>query len=93
MPNIVLVGFNYPSFSKKVSKVVTELGIKPEDGVITCCHRLVCFDMTEAQDPAPYLIVRDTQKKRADMLAKALNEKLNMDIEVEIIRKFLPKKK
>jgi hypothetical protein len=48
--------------------------------------------MTKRHSDAPYLIVRDTSVDRAMKIAKALNKELNIEIEVESIYAFLPRK-
>ncbi|MCX6787102.1 MAG: hypothetical protein NTY93_01075 [Candidatus Kaiserbacteria bacterium] len=96
MPNIVVVGRSSVSVGD-ISRIVTQLGINEADGVITCpCqyqYPLCCVDMTERHNESPYLIVRDTDENEAMRIAHALNRGLKIDVEVEILRAFLPRKK
>ena len=97
MPNIVVVGIVDGSLSRmidKISQTVTEIGTKGTDGVITYDTHpyLKCCDMTKKHNEAPYLIVRDTKEQRAMLIAKTLNTILGIDVEVEVIRAFLPRK-
>lgn len=78
--------------SSNISKIVKQLGVDPEDGVITYDSHLRCVDMTEHQKNSPYLIVRDTNEERAMKIAEALNTELSIDVEVEILHAFLPRK-
>ena len=92
MPNIVIIGDDKNFTRKKIAKVVAKLGVSETDGVITYGRiGLNCVDMTGKS--APYLIVRDTNKGRCMKIATALNKQLNVDVEVENLVAFLPKKK
>ena len=91
MPNIVVVGDGERLNRASIAKIVTKLGVKAEDGVITSSPvGLHCFDMTGKG--APYLIVRDTDKGRGMRIATALNKELHVDVEVDGLVAFLPKK-
>lgn len=94
MPNIMIVGCE-PSLKIRddISRIVIQLGVETTDGVITYDSELFCVDMTAQQKRSPYLIVRDTNDERAMRIAEALNEELNIDVEVEVLRAFLPRPK
>ena len=92
MPNVIVVGRSSVKFCDEISRIVVGLGIKETDGVITYSPDLVCMDMTPRHRDAPYLIVRHIDEKEATRIAEALNEKFNIDVEVEVIRAFLPRR-
>ena len=92
MPNIVIVeeGKQSRFIHKNIAKIVTELGVSANEGVITYAeHGLSCVDMNGFS--VPYLIVRDTNEDRGMKIAKALNKKLHVDVEVEKLFAFLPR--
>lgn len=93
MPNIVFVGHLPLGMRDDVSRIVTQLGIDATKGVITYDPYLCCIDMTAMHGEAPYLIVRDTNKKEAMKIATTLNDKLEIDVEIEVLWAFLPKKR
>lgn len=102
MPNVVIVGVTsgLQNLIGTISQIVTGLGIEGSDGVVTYfgntwdgLPRISVVDMTKKRGYALYLIVRDTKKSRAMLIAETLNKKLNIDVEVEIIHAFLPKRK
>lgn len=99
MPNIVVVGIVDGSVSKLIGamipRIVTGLGIDGKDGVVTydTYPYLKSCDMTTGNEDSPYLIVRDTIELRAMRIANALNQQLNMDVEVELLHAFLPRRK
>lgn len=41
----------------------------------------------------PFIVVRDTDRDRGEKIAIRLNRELNEDVELEVIDRFLPKKK
>lgn len=102
MPNIVIIGngkknHEWPHRSsedlglyRQVANVLHELK-KGSDAVIT---EIDCSDCTEIATgkKAPYLIVRDTDEKRGEEIAKALNQELNIDVELELLKAFFPRK-
>jgi hypothetical protein len=90
MPNIVVVGPHQEFIVEEITSVVTRLGVKPEDGVISYGN-LCCVDMTQRHGNAPYLIVRDTNPEHAMVIATALNEQLGVGVEVEVLKAFLPR--
>lgn len=92
MPNIVVVGRSSLGICDEISKIVTSLGVNPSDGVITYSPELCCIDMTESHKECPYLIVRDTDRERGEKIARALNRELDIDVELEVLTGFFPKK-
>jgi len=89
MINIVIVGRSSLGICDGISKIVTGLGIEEIGGVITYSPELCCIDMSSQHRDSPYLIVRGTDGVQARAIAKALNEKLEINVEVDIIDKFL----
>ncbi len=87
MPNIEIHGFGGNETWYKLREVInqSELLFK-KDIVITevgsYCRNLVGITQ-------PFLRICDTDHKRAEKLAKVL-EKLNLDIEVLILKRFYP---
>ncbi len=95
MPNIVIVGFKpgeLPIVRGRISIIVTGLGIAGADGVITCFQNASAVDITKEHNDAPYVIVRDTEENRAMLIAREINLKLNVDVELEVLHAFLPKR-
>ncbi len=92
MPNIVIVGRSSLGICDEISTIVTALGVSATDGVITFSQDTVCIDMSSSHHDSPYLIVRDIDGERADKIALALNAGLDIDVEVEILRNFYPRK-
>ena len=90
MPNIMLVGFPFieaESLRMKIEDFLRGRGLY-EETVIT-----VFFgEVVSVYLGSPYLVLRDTDPKRLDDLAVALNETFNVDVEYELLRGFLPKK-
>ena len=92
MPNIVIVGRSSLGICDEISMIVKALGVSETDGVITFSQDTVCIDMSSTHRDSPYLIVRDTNRERADKIALALNAGLDIDVEVEIPHNFYPRK-
>ncbi len=90
MPNIVIVGHSSIGICSEISKIVTDLGIKADEGVITFSPDLCCLDMSEQHRDSPYLVVRDTDGEEAAKIASALNEALEIDVEIQVLSGFLP---
>ena len=88
MPNIVIVGFgkSTPGVEHLVKLLIKELLGEEiaQKSVTTPLHSMVrtCGDGCLA----PYLIVRDNNLERANQVAKFLNERMELDIEIEEIQ-------
>ena len=91
MPNIMIVGFDLEAvmIQKRVKRVLQEIG-EGHDAITTVIEATTEF--CTKNDNAPYLIVRNTKKKRAKAIAEALNKELNLDVEWEVLGGFLEAK-
>lgn len=89
MPNVVTIGRHSVEMCDTIARIIASLGIDPMEAVITFSPDMVCFNPATGKD-SPYLVVRDTDSERAIKIAEALNEKLNIDVEIEIVQGFLP---
>jgi len=92
LPNVVIIGRSSLGICDEISAIVRQLGIDGENAVITYSPELCCIDMTKQHRDSPYLIVRDTDETRARTIGTALNARLNMDTEVQLLADFLPKR-
>lgn len=103
MSNLVFVGFidaREEEMREKLPEILVEFPL--EDFVITSL-RQPRVSVTEliVEDPqhpfsrkdSPYIIVRDTEDGRMLRVGYLLNEKLNVDVEMELIDHFFSRRK
>ena len=91
MPNIEIHGFGAGIESRRLhNKIKEALQDKPfaKRVVITHCNDLV-FDLEENNQP--YLRIRTSQHEE-ELLAALQEAGINLDIEVQPIKRFIPKK-
>jgi len=89
MPNIIIIGLKKKEAIKIRRKIDDELArMAIEGGAITTIISALtqCCDSFEQ---APYLIVRGTNIDELVQIAKAMNENLHMDVELEQITAFM----
>lgn len=101
MPNIVVVrGFRAGDSdiwevtqAEWISIALNDLGEEIQENCVITIPSARCFNLFETKQEAPYVIVRDTDAERADKIADALHRFCGnrMDIEVEVIHRFIPK--
>ncbi len=91
MANILIVGFGKSEAHKlqgRIDAVMSQLG-KDRDGesatVILDAETKWCGGTGRA----PYLVVRHSKASESEAIATALHSALNMDIEVEVIHRYL----
>ncbi len=89
MPNIMLVGFNasvFDDLTLHINDIIKGLGLQ-EDSVVTCVNSSVrrCSD----GKPEPYAIVRCTEQAHLDAVSTALNERLGLGVEKELVQEFV----
>jgi len=92
MPNVVIVGKSSLGIIDEISEIVESQGVHRRNGIITYSPPMCSIDMTENHNDSPYLVVRDTSAKRANRLARALNAKLNIDVEIEVLAGFIARR-
>ena len=85
----MIVGFCDETLSGAICSVLKEMGVS-KDAVITSLPGSVCIEVDSGKN-APYLIVRDTDKKEGEEIAENLRSKLNIDVEFEKIDTFYPR--
>ena len=90
MPNIMVFGRLSFKVSDQIARIVLGLGISPADVILTEMPEAIITDLTNRD--MPYLVVRDTDSERCQEIARALNQELNVDVEVEVITDFFPKR-
>lgn len=91
MPNIVIIGRSSRDICDEITKIVTQLGVDPKEGVITYSPEICCISMMPDNHDCPYIIVRDSDKERALEIGDALRHYLGMDVEVEVLAAFFSK--
>jgi len=91
LPNVVIIGRSSLGICDEISTIVAKLGIALKDAVITYSPEICCIGMVPGHPDSPYLIVRDTDPERGQMIAEALNKGIGIDVEWETIAGFIPK--
>jgi len=91
MPNIEIIGV-IPNGSDEqiIRKIVTNHLSKEElKNVVFTIHQASVEDVSGCD--APYVRISDTNKKRAEKIAKLLHNII--DVEIMVLTKFIPKNK
>ncbi|MCK4554070.1 hypothetical protein KAU19_03845 [Candidatus Parcubacteria bacterium] len=90
MPNIEMYGLRHQEARKKENEIDELLRLKPyaNDYVVTNISSIVLDKHAQRQ---PFLRLVSTRNDHIDNILKEL-QKLDMDIEVMILDKFIPKK-
>ncbi|MFA5291355.1 MAG: hypothetical protein WC385_03575 [Candidatus Paceibacterota bacterium] len=80
----------------KIARILEKMGVAEEAIFTTISDRYACA-VTAQLGPgmqvvkAPYVIVRDSNKKEMGEIGQKINDELNLDVELESIDGFLPK--
>ncbi len=91
MPNICIVGVNTrheaDGHAQYISSVMRGMRLG-SDAIVTFIEAktMTC----DTGITAPYIIVRDSNASQAVEIAKKLNVGLKIDVEIEVLRGFLP---
>lgn len=86
MPNVVLVGYT-PAVAKALRSRINEIliGLGKADDGITTILKYADTERCDRIEPAPYMIVRDSNANEGEMIANLCAERLNVDVELETI--------
>ena len=91
MANILIVGFEKLEAEKlqsQIDAVMKQLG-KDKDGESATVILDAQTKWCGGAGRAPYLVVRHSKESESEAIARALHSSLNLDIEVEVIHKYL----
>jgi hypothetical protein len=92
MPNILIVGFGVLSVEthQKICNRLTIIGCVSEAiTTVIDAHTFECNDRDCLRPYSrPYIVVRDTIESRGVIIANDLNTTLDLDVELEIIKRF-----
>ncbi|HEU0080525.1 MAG TPA: hypothetical protein VFQ72_00660 [Candidatus Paceibacterota bacterium] len=91
MANILIVGFETVEAEQlqvQIDAIMKRLG-KDKDGESATVVLDAKTKWCGSSDRAPYLVVRHSKAAEAEAIAAALHSELNLDIEVEVIHKYL----
>lgn len=94
MPNIIFYGITGAEFYEKLSKVEKALKVigAEKETVATLSHQSVVLSCDGKQTSRPYCEIRSDNKDHFAKIAAALFHcGINMDIEMVLIHKFIPK--
>jgi hypothetical protein len=90
MPNIVMVGFldfhSKQFLPLQIATIVRE--IKQEAQTVITALEVPVMSIKDSKQ-SPYIIVRCDNRDNAIMVGRILNEKLNVDVECEVLERFL----
>lgn len=91
MANILIVGFEKLEAEKlqdQIDAIMKQLG-KDKDGESATVILNAKTKWCGGTGRAPYLVVRHSKASESEAIATALHSALNLDIEVEVIHKYL----
>ncbi len=90
MPNIELMGIIPKSADDQIVRKIIKCHLGKEElkNVVFTLHQASVEDIYGCD--APYVRISDTDRKRAERIAKLLNNII--DVEILILTKFIPKK-